>query len=103
MKTPKSKSTPNSLAIFEHQDFGKIRTVTIDGDPWFVAKDVATALGYKNSPDALKKHVDTEDRRVLQKSQNVISENLIKIAVKPCRCGFLWLCKLMKIPCLTLF
>ena len=58
------------LAIFEHQDFGKVRTVTIDGNPWFVAKDVATALGYKNSPDALKKHVDAEDRQVLQKSQN---------------------------------
>ena len=75
MKNSKSNNKADAniktdLAIFEHQDFGKIRTVTIDGDPWFVAKDVATALGYKNSPDALKKHVDTDDRRVLQKSQN---------------------------------
>ena len=59
-----------SLQIFEHKDFGKVRTVIIDGEPWFVAKDVTQALGYKNSPDALKKHVDAEDRRVLQKSQN---------------------------------
>ena len=68
--TKANKDSSTALAIFEHKDFGKIRTVTIDSDPWFVAKDVATALGYKNSPDALKKHVDTEDRQVLQKSQN---------------------------------
>jgi len=60
----------STLQIFEHKDFGKVRTVTINGEPWFVAKDVTQALGYKNSPDALKKHVDAEDRRVLQKSQN---------------------------------
>ena len=60
----------STLQIFEHRDFGKVRTVTINGEPWFVAKDVTQALGYKNSPDALKKHVDAEDRRVLQKSQN---------------------------------
>jgi len=63
-----------TLQIFEHRDFGKVRTVTIDGEPWFVAKDVTQALGYKNSPDALKKHVDAEDRRVLQKSQNATFE-----------------------------
>ena len=59
-----------TLQIFEHNDFGKIRTVIIDSEPWFVARDVTQALGYKNSPDALKKHVDTEDKRVLQKSRN---------------------------------
>ena len=64
----------NALKIFEHRDFGKIRTVQINGEPWFVAIDVAKALGYINSRDALKKHVDAEDRRVLQKSQNATFE-----------------------------
>jgi len=62
----------NQVHIFEyeHQDFGKIRTIELDGQPWFVAKDVAGALGYSNPTDALKKHVDTEDKQILQKSQN---------------------------------
>ena len=59
-----------ALHIFEHRDFGKVRTVSIDGEPWFVAVDVANALGYSNSRDALKKHVDAEDKRILQRSQN---------------------------------
>ena len=62
----------NQVQIFEHehQDFGKIRTIELGGQPWFVAKDVARALGYSNPTDTLKKHVDTEDRQILQKSQN---------------------------------
>jgi X-X-X-Leu-X-X-Gly heptad repeat protein len=60
----------NQLQIFEHQDFGKVRIIELAGEPWFVAKDISKALGYSNSPDALKKHVDAEDKRVLQKSQN---------------------------------
>lgn len=53
----------NDLRIFEHDSFGKIRTVTIDGNPWFVGKDVASALGYSNTKDALSRHVDPEDKR----------------------------------------
>ena len=64
----------NTVQIFEHKDFGKVRTVQINGEPWFVAIDVAKALGYINSRDALRKHVDAEDRRVLQKSQNATFE-----------------------------
>jgi prophage antirepressor-like protein len=64
----------STLQIFEHRDFGKVRTITLDGEPWFVAKDVTQALGYKNSTKAMKKHVDAEDRRVLQKSQNATFE-----------------------------
>jgi len=59
-----------ALQIFEHNNFGKVRIIILDSEPWFVAKDVTQALGYKNSPDALKKHVDAEDKQVLQKSQN---------------------------------
>lgn len=52
----------NNLQIFENEEFGQVRTVTIDGEPWFVGKDVAAALGYSNHRDALYKHVDSEDK-----------------------------------------
>ncbi len=52
----------NELQIFNSEEFGDIRTVTIDNEPWFVGKDVATALGYKDTSDALKKHVADEDK-----------------------------------------
>lgn len=39
----------NELKIFNNEEFGKIRTVTIDNEPWFVGKDVATALGYERA------------------------------------------------------
>lgn len=53
----------NNLTVFENPEFGAIRTVELDGEPWFVGKDVATALGYSNTKDALAKHVDPEDKR----------------------------------------
>ena len=43
----------NQLEIFKNREFGEIRTVTIDGEPWFVGKDIAEALGYSNTRDAL--------------------------------------------------
>jgi len=52
------------IKLFENEEFGKVRTVTIDGVPWFVGADVAIALGYINPRDALAKHVDAEDRGV---------------------------------------
>ena len=51
------------LMIFRNPEFGEIRTVDIDGEPWFVGKDVAVALGYKDTVNALKSHVDEEDKR----------------------------------------
>lgn len=52
------------IKLFESEEFGNIRTATIDGVPWFVGADVAIALGYINPRDALAKHVDAEDRGV---------------------------------------
>lgn len=52
----------NDLQVFNSPDFGELRTVDIDGEPWFVGKDVAEALGYQNPRDALAKHVDDEDK-----------------------------------------
>lgn len=48
----------NDLQIFNSEEFGEIRTVTIDGEPWFVGKDVAIALGYQNASKALADHVE---------------------------------------------
>lgn len=53
----------NGLQIFNNSDFGQIRAVEIDGEPWLVGKDVARALGYSNSKKALGDHVDPEDKR----------------------------------------
>ena len=52
----------NEIKIFEHNEFGRVRTVIIDGEVWFVGKDVAEALGYSNTPKAIRDHVDGEDK-----------------------------------------
>lgn len=63
----------NDIQIFQNDEFGTIRTVEIEGEPWFVGKDVAEILGYKDTSDAIKKHVDNEDkltRRFADSGQN---------------------------------
>lgn len=50
------------LMIFNNGEFGQIRTVVIDNEPYFVGKDVAESLAYKDTSDALKRHVETEDK-----------------------------------------
>lgn len=52
----------NNLQLFKNPEFGAIRTVEINGEPWLVGKDVAAALGYSNPRDALAVHVDDEDK-----------------------------------------
>lgn len=54
----------NELQIFNSKEFGDIRTVTIENEPWFVGKDVATALGYSNPQKAVRDHISEEDRGV---------------------------------------
>ena len=53
----------NELQIFSNPEFGQVRTVEIEGEPWLVGKDVAEALGYTNPRKALADHVDEEDKR----------------------------------------
>lgn len=53
-----------NLQVFESKEFGNIRTVMQDGEPWFVGKDVAESLGYKDTVKAIKAHVDCEDKEV---------------------------------------
>lgn len=54
----------SNIQIFENAEFGKVRTVEVNGEPWLVGKDVAEALGYSNPRDALSKHVDPDDKGV---------------------------------------
>lgn len=50
------------LQIFNSPEFGAIRTIEKDGEPWFVGKDVAVVLGYGDTDQALRKHIDDEDK-----------------------------------------
>ena len=52
----------NKIKIFENEEFGRIRTVVKDGEPWFVGKDVAVILGYAKPENAIAAHVDSEDK-----------------------------------------
>ena len=63
----------NNLQIFNSPEFGQVRTIQQNGEPWFVGKDVSEILGYKDTSDAMKKHVDIEDkltRRFADSGQN---------------------------------
>lgn len=53
------------IQIFKNDEFGQVRTTTINGEPWFVGKDVADILGYSNPRDAIAKHVDDDDRNTV--------------------------------------
>lgn len=55
----------DDLQIFNNPEFGEIRVILIDGEPWMVGKDVAIALGYSNPRDALATHVDDEDKNTV--------------------------------------
>lgn len=52
----------NDLMVFQNQEFGEVRSVMIEGEPWFLGKDVASVLGYSNPSKVLTDHVDPEDK-----------------------------------------
>lgn len=56
----------NEVTIFENPEFGKVRTILINDEPYFVGKDVAEILSYTDTFGALKKHVDNEDKQNCQ-------------------------------------
>lgn len=59
-----SSHTISEISTFNsnlHPEFGNLRTLTIDGEPWFVGKDVAEALGYNEPHKAIQRHVDVDD------------------------------------------
>lgn len=72
----------NEIKIFENVEFGQIRTVEIDGEPWLVGKDVAEALGYgagKSLNNAVSNHVDDEDKGVTEMMTPGGKQNLVII------------------------
>lgn len=54
----------NEMMVFNNPEFGSVRTVCIDGEPWLVGKDVAEILGYKETAKAIRTHVDDDDKGV---------------------------------------
>lgn len=50
------------LQVYQNEEFGSVRTIVIEDEPWFVAKDITDRLGYSNGRDAVKQHVDDEDK-----------------------------------------
>lgn len=70
----------NNLTIFNSAEFGEIRTVMIDGEPWFVAKDVATALGYKKTEEAVRTNVNKMDTVIMGVIDSLGREQKTKVA-----------------------
>lgn len=54
----------NDLQSFNNAEFGQVRTLVLSGTPWFVGKDIATALGYENAAKAIRDHVDNDDKKM---------------------------------------
>ena len=69
----------NELKIFENEQFGTIRTVEIDSTPYFVGKDVAEILGYERADNAIRTHVDDEDKLMHQISASGQGRNMTVI------------------------
>ena len=77
----------NKVSIFEHPEFGRIRTLEIDGKIWFCASDVAAALGYSNPRDAVVRHCkpmgvvvyDTPTRSAVQKIKYISEGNVYRL------------------------
>lgn len=67
------------LKRFNNHDFGSIRVIEMDGEPWFVGKDVATILGYVDTYGALKNHVDNEDKQNCQHNSFESNRGLMMI------------------------
>lgn len=69
----------NNIQIFSDPVFGNIRTMTIDGAPWFVGKDVADALGYERADNVIRQRVDSEDKLMHQISASGQMRNMTLI------------------------
>lgn len=69
----------NELQTFSNSEFGAIRTLSIDNAPWFVGRDVAIALGYNRSDNALRRHVEDEDKLTHRISASGQNRNMVVI------------------------
>lgn len=78
-----NKQQNNQVQVFNNAEFGNVRVIMQNGEPWFVGKDVASVLGYSNTKDALIRHIDNEDRDEVvipdsigrQQRTNIINES----------------------------
>lgn len=68
------------IQVFSNPQFGDVRTVTINDEPWFVGKDVADVLGYQNGSRDINRHVDEEDRRTVPVASGNQSRDFIVIS-----------------------
>ena len=68
----------NNLQIFSNNEFGNIRTATIDGQVWFIGKDIAEALGYSNASKAVSTHVNANDRILQTLEADSQNGNVVK-------------------------
>lgn len=66
----------NALEIFKNDEFGEIRTIIVENEPYFVGKDVAVALQYSDTSDAIKRHVDEEDKLTRRFTDSGQSRNM---------------------------
>ena len=69
----------NEIKIFNNPEFGNDRTVLINGEPWFVGIDVATALGYQNGSRDIQRHVGKEDKTEVPLYDGIQTRNIIAI------------------------
>ena len=67
------------LQVFNHEEFGEVRALELNGEPWFVGKDVAEALGYTNPQKAIRSHVDVDDKGVNKLDTPGGKQNLVTI------------------------
>lgn len=66
----------NELQIFNNEEFGDIRVLNIENEPWFVGKDIADILGYERTDNAIRTHVDEEDKLMHQISASGQNRNM---------------------------
>lgn len=101
-KYEETKGTKDSEVItYDSPEFGKIRAVMIKGEPWFVGKDIAVALGYTEATKAIRDHVDVEDRWVSKTDPHLfitdsLGRNQYPIFIN--ESGFYSLCLSSKLP-----
>lgn len=69
----------NELQIFNSEEFGEIRTITKDGEPWFVGKDITEKLGYQNGSRDIARHVDEDDQIVISIPGDTQNRNMLVI------------------------
>ena len=76
--TASTAQTINPFQLFNNPEFGDLRCIEKDGEPWFVGKDVATALGYSNASKAVSVHVSEEDRILKTLEADSQNGNVVK-------------------------